>query len=149
MKISKSTCVKWGQELSSEIRSAKAERMANLYRLYQIGQEQHVKRLGETLKRIDAELAKRETFADIPTERLLKIKLEYEEKLQALFHEATESTQQPENDSGIEDTDGALKAVCELYRRIRDGTTDSAQARIELETIDAARRAATDKNNEW
>ena len=144
LRISKATCSKWEREFSERIRGAKEERLEDLYTLYRIGREAHIKKLGETLKRIDSEIAKRD-FSEIPAEKLLKLKLDYEDRLQAQRTEPAE-----ENAAFAEYTqEELLKATAILYERIKAGSVTMQQARAELATLESMQKAITAKENAW
>lgn len=140
--ISKSTCSKWEQTLSEKIQRAKEDRLEDLYTLYRVGREQHIQKLGETLNRIDEALDKK-SLEDIPTDKLLKLKLDYEEKLQALYAEAKDGQTAFTEYS----TEEMLKAVADLYERVKAGTISPQKAKVELSTLGEVRRAIGDNNN--
>lgn len=144
LKISKATCSKWEQDFSERIRRAKEERLEDLYTLYRMGREAHIKKLGEILKRIDSAIAEKD-LAEIPAEKLLKLKLDYEERLQAQRAEPAE-----EEAAFTEYTqEEMLKATAALYERIKAGAVTMPQARAELATLEGMQRAITAKDSIW
>lgn len=142
--ISKGTCTKWEQDFSEQIRRAKEERLADLYKLYRIGKEEHIKKLGEALQRIDEALAQKD-LTEIPADKLLRLKLEYEDRLQAQRTEPTEG-----EETFTEYTqEEMLRAVAGLYERIKAGSTTPQQAKTELNTLEGVRRAMADSMTIW
>ena len=132
--ISKSTCSKWEKDFSDRIKTAREDRLKDLYTLYRLGRENHIKKLGETLERIDEALAKKD-LTEIPADKLLKLKLEYEEKLQSQY---TEPVEESFTDYTTEEM---LEAVAALYERLKAGEIDTAQAKTELAALESVKRA--------
>lgn len=80
LKISKSTCKAWEQELQAEIAEREQERLQELYSLYDMHKQSRIKRFGDTLNRIDAALASKD-LSELPADRLLELKIKYEREL--------------------------------------------------------------------
>ena len=74
LQISKSTCCKWEQELQSQIKAAREDRLQELYSLYRLGRESYIEKLGAALERIDTALAAKD-LTEVPADKLLKLKL--------------------------------------------------------------------------
>ena len=142
--ISKGTCTNWERDLAEQIRRAKDGRLEDLYTLYRVGKEEHIKKLGEALQRIDEALAQKD-LTEVPADKLLKLKLEYEERLQA---QHTEPTDGAETFSEYT-TEEMLRAVGELYERIKSGAISLPQAKAELTTLEGVRRAISEHNSMW
>ena len=142
--ISKSTCSKWEKDAAEQIRRAKEERLTDLYTLYRIGREAHIEKLGETLKRIDAALEQKD-LTEIPADKLLKLKLEYEERLQEQRTEQTAETETFKDYTGEE----LLRAAGDLYERIKTGKATPTQARTELKALEGVIRAISENNSIW
>lgn len=142
--ISKSTCTKWERDLQAKIRTAKGDRLEELYSLYRLGKEEYIKKLGEQLQRIDTALAEKD-FSEVPTEKLLRLKLEYEEKLQS---QRIETGEEAENFTEYS-TEEMLEAVVLLYGKIKAGKVTAQKARTELATLEEIRKAISEKNAEW
>ena len=142
--LSKSTCSKWEKDFTEQIRRAKEERLADLYTLYRVGKEAHIKKLGETIQRIDEALAQKD-LTEIPADKLLRLKLEYEDRLQAQRTEPTEG----EETFTQYTTEEMLKAVGSLYERIKAGEITPQQAKTELNTLEGVRRAMADSMTLW
>jgi transposase len=141
--ISKATCSRWEKELKNEIKKAKEERLEGLFSLYRIGREAHIEKLGEMVKRIDEAIAQKD-LDEIPAEKLLRLKLEYEDRLQSYYTEPTEEGAESFNSYSQEEM---LEAVGELYERIKKGTVTATQAKTELAALEAVQKAITTKEN--
>ena len=83
LNINKQTCSNWERELSEQVAQRRAERLEELYEAYGVGREHLIKKLGEVIERIDAALAEKD-FSEMSTGQLLKLRLDYEDKLQAV-----------------------------------------------------------------
>lgn len=142
--ISKSTCSNWERDLAEQIRRAKDGRLEDLYTLYRVGKEEHIKKLGEALQRIDEALAQKD-LTEVPADKLLKLKLEYEERLQAQHTEPTDGAETFTDFT----TEEMLRAVGELYERIKAGAISLQQAKAELTTLEGVRRAISEHNSMW
>ena len=137
--LSKSTCSKWQQSFADQIKRAREERLEDLYTLYRVGKEAHIKKLGETIQRIDEALSQKD-LTEIPADKLLRIKLEYEDRLQEQRTDPTEGAETFKEYTQEE----MLKAVALLYERIKAGSVTPQQARTELNTLEGVRRAIAD-----
>lgn len=74
--VSRSTCSEWERDLSSEITCLQQESLEELYNAYGMAREARIRRLGDTLQRIDEAIAEVD-FTQIAPERLLDLKLKY------------------------------------------------------------------------
>lgn len=142
LEISKSTCVKWERDLSEQLQIAKDERMRDLYTLYRMGKEARITKLGETLSRIDEAIDEAD-LSTIPADKLLRLKLEYEDRLQAEYSDPDGYT------LGDNTSDEIITALVCLYERIRAGTVTADQAKAERDALGDLRRAVADKENAW
>lgn len=135
--ISKSTCTNWERDLLDKITTAKEDQLADVYSLYRLGRAEHIKKLGEMLERIDTALAGKD-LAKIPADKLLKLKLEYENRMQELYVE-------PAAESSFDDysTEEILKEAASIYDRLKAGQITAVQAKSELAAIEGVRKAAT------
>ena len=144
LSISKSTCSKWEQDFSEQIRAGRSERLSDLYTLYGVGKARYIEKLGETLRQIDEALLTVD-LSKIPPEKLLKLKLEYEEKLQAQHAEPA-----PDGESFKDFTnEELLQAVASLYERVKAGGVSAQQTRAELATLEGVQRAIAQANSLW
>lgn len=135
LQISKSTCCKWEQELQSQIKAAREDRLQELYSLYRLGRESHIEKLGAALERIDTALAAKD-LTEVPADKLLKLKLEYESKLQELY------TADAESSFTEYSTEEILREAASIYDRLKAGQITAVQAKSELAAIEGVQRAA-------
>jgi len=96
------------------------------------------------LQRIDSAIAKKD-LTEIPAEKLLKLKLEYEERLQAQHTEPTEGKESFTEYSQEE----MLEAVAALYEKIKAGAISVQQAKTELATLEGVQRAINANSSFW
>lgn len=144
LNISKSTCSKWEKDFTEQIQAAKEERLADLFTLYRIGREAHIEKLGKLLQRIDSAIAEKD-LTEIPAEKLLKLKLEYEERLQAQHIEPTEGKESFTEYSQEE----MLEALADLYEKVKAGAISVQQAKTELATLEGVQRAINANSSFW
>lgn len=121
--ISKSTCSKWEKDLKAQIDELKRAELAELCESYGMTKEARIKRLGETLGRIDAALEQVD-FSTVDPAKLLDFKLKYGEALKGEYVETTPPLQ-------LDSIDGKaiVSALGDLLNRVRAGdiTTEQAQ----------------------
>ena len=122
--ISKGTCTEWERELKAQIAELKQEQLNELYTSYGMTKEARIKRLGDTLGKIDQALADTD-LSMIPEEKLLDYKLKYTE---ALKKEYT-GTETPYKLGSKIDARDIVNALGDLLERLRAGeiTTEQAQ----------------------
>ena len=128
--ISKSTCTEWERELKSSILALKQDQLEELYDSYFMTKEARIKRLGDTLGKIDEALNDID-FRTIPPEKLLDYKLKYAE---ALKEEYTGSGT-PYCFSGKIEPAEIVEALGDLLERIRAGEVTPEQASRESAAI--------------
>lgn len=126
--VSRTTCGEWEKELSADVARLKQERLEEVYAQYGMAREARIRRIGETLRRLDEALADVDLSA-LPPEKLLDFKLKYSAALRDEYT-ATAST---EATGAATDT---LEAIQDLYRRIATGETTTEQAKTELNILD-------------
>lgn len=80
--VSKPTLLNWSRELEREIANAKTLRLDALFELYLVGKAKRVETFGKRLQAILSELDAR-NLADVPTPLLLKLALDYGDRLSA------------------------------------------------------------------
>lgn len=88
--ISKSTCQKWNDELEFAISEQKQENLERLYNAYFMTKESRIKKLGDSLEKIDNALEKAD-FSTLPADKLLDLKLKYTNALKEEFSEKKKS----------------------------------------------------------
>lgn len=126
--ISRSTCSEWEKELAPEIARLRQENLEALYNEYGMMREARIRRLGETLLRIDKALEAADLSA-LPPEKLLDYKLKY----QAALREEYAATASMDVTGAAGDT---LEAMQNLYRRTATGDATTDQAKTELNILD-------------
>ncbi len=128
--ISKSTCSSWEKELQDAIAELKQEQLNELYSSYYMTKEARIKKLGETLNRIN-EALEAVDLSEIPAEKLLDFKLKYTE---ALKEEYT-GTGKPYSFSEKIEPKEIVEALGDLLERIRAGEVTAEQASRESTVI--------------
>lgn len=130
--ISKGTCTSWERELKESIDSEKRGRLEDLYTAYHMTREARIKNLGEILSKIDN--AVEEIHLDeITPEKLLSLKLKYEE---ALKKECTEA-HAIETDNTL---DGLLEQYNGIYEEAREGKLSASEVSAQLSILSAKKR---------
>ena len=130
--ISKATCTAWEKELKADITRLKQEALNELYTSYGMAKEARIRRIGDTLRRIDSALQEAD-LSTIAPEKLLDYKLKYS---QALREEFTGTSAPPAFEGGI--TPEELKAAfADVYERVRRGDITADQAGQELKALAA------------
>lgn len=125
--ISKSTCTAWEKQLSEEIAKLKKEELNALYETYFMTKEAKIKNIGDTLNKID-ETLKHADFSEIPTERLLDLKLKYSE---ALSKEYVSTKDGYKFNTEAVDPKEIIQALSDLLTRVRNGEISTEQANKE------------------
>ncbi len=125
--VSKSSLSEWEKELRADIERLRAETLEELYSSYGMAKEARIRRIGDTLRRIDSALDEVDLSA-LPPEKLLDYKLKYQA---ALKDEYTA----PAADVSGEAKD-TLEALRNLYHRTAAGETALPAAKIELAILD-------------
>lgn len=143
--ISKSTAAKWEKDFAEQIADGKAGRLSELYTLYNMSREARIKQLGETIKRIDQAIAKKD-LSEIPADKLLRIRLEYAEKLQACYTEPTESTNAEFSEYSQREV---TEAAAALYADIKSGRITPQQARPLIAALEEMQRAVNAELDNW
>lgn len=70
--VSKPTLIDWSRELELEVSNLKAIEMEALYEEHRLNKEARIKRLGNQLNKLEAEIENR-NLADIPTSKLFDL----------------------------------------------------------------------------
>lgn len=130
--ISKATCTAWERELKSDIARLQQEGLNELYTSYGMAKEARIRRIGDTLQRIDTALEEADLTTVAP-ERLLDFKLKY---TQALREEFTGLTPPPAMEAGGTPEE-VQAAFTDIYTRVRRGDITADQAAQEAKTLSA------------
>lgn len=121
--IAKDTCGKWEQEFRQQIAGLKAAQLNELYDAYFMTREARIRKLGGTLKDIDAALSHAD-LSEMTPEKLLDYKLKY---MAALKEEFIEPSQDSQLQAGFTAAD-ILNSLGDLLNRIRAGQVTTEQA---------------------
>ena len=128
--ISKATCNAWEKELKAEIGQLQQEALNGLYTSYGMAKEARIRRIGDTLRRVDEALASAD-LSEIAPEKLLDFKLKYS---QALKEEFTGLTPPPDFQNG--GTPEEIQAAfTDIYQRARRGDITGEQAGEEIKAL--------------
>lgn len=121
--ISKSTCTKWERGLASQIDELKRAELAELCESYSMTKEARIRRLGDTLEKINAALEQAD-FTAVDPAKLLDFKLKYTEALKGEYIGT-----KPALELDSVDAKGIVTALADLLNRVRAGdiTTEQAQ----------------------
>lgn len=130
--ISKATCTAWERELKADITRLQQEGLNELYTSYGMAKEARIRRIGDTLQRIDTALEEAD-LATVAPERLLDFKLKY---TQALREEFTGLTPPPAMEAGGTPEE-VQAAFTDIYTRVRRGDITADQAAQEAKTLSA------------
>jgi DNA-binding XRE family transcriptional regulator len=82
LNVSKPTLIAWGKELQKEVANARTLRLDALFEKYAVAKGKRVEAFGKRLDGILAELDTR-NLANVPTATLLKLALDYGDRLKA------------------------------------------------------------------
>ena len=121
--ISKSTCTKWERELAAQINELKRAEFQELCESYGMTKEARIKKLGDTLEKIEDAIAKAD-FSTVDPAKLLDFKLKYTEALKGEYIGT-----KPALELDSVDARGIVTALADLLNRVRAGdiTTEQAQ----------------------
>lgn len=128
--ISKSTCSKWETELHEQIDALKREALAELCESYGMTKEARIKRLGNTLEKIN-EALEHTDFSKVDPSKLLDFKLKYTEALKCEY-----VGMKPAFDLGeAVDAKKIVVALADLLNRVRAGEVTTEQASKETAVL--------------
>lgn len=134
--ISKSTCCNWGRELADAVAELKQEQLNELYTAYAMTKAARIRKLGDTLKNVDAALAKAD-LSGVAPEKLLDYKLKYT----AALKEEYTGTATPYRLSEQRDPKEIVVALEDLLNRVRAGEVTTEQAAKESAVIGSILKA--------
>lgn len=123
--ISKSTCTKWERDLAAEIDELKKAELSELYESYSMTKEARIRKLGDTLGRIN-EALERADFSKVDPAKLLDYKLKYTEALKGEY-----IGMKPAIDPESVEAKDILGAFTDLLNRTRRGDITAEQAQRE------------------
>ena len=129
--IAKSTCTTWEQSFRSDITALKDAQMEELYTSYGMKRDARIAALGRVLQSIDEAMSER-SLMDIPTEKLLELRLKYFRELKTEYRESL--------DVDADDTlDGILEQYNRIFRESIAGNYSAADVKAQLSILDAKR----------
>lgn len=137
LQISKSTCSAWEAELGAQIALRKQQELNDLYNQYGLVKTARIKRLGDTLAKID-EAIEAADLTQIPPEKLLRLKLEYARELRDEYKGSAEALL-PDEGSGTDSN--VYFVLVNIYNRLSSGEISVQQAKVELEALQQLKRA--------
>ena len=123
--ISKSTCTKWEKALAAQIDELKRTELAELCESYSMTKEARIKRLGDTLEKINAALEQAD-FSTVDPAKLLDFKLKYTETLKGEYI-GTKPALEPD----AIDAKSIVTALADLLNRVRAGEVTTEQTQKE------------------
>lgn len=120
--ISKTTCANWEKELADQIDELKRAELAELCESYGMTKEARIKKLGDTLEKIEDAIGKAD-FSTVDPAKLLDFKLKYTEALKGEYVGAKPAFQ-------IDSIDAKqiVAALGDLLNRVRAGEVTTEQA---------------------
>lgn len=129
--VSKSTCQAWEKAYKEEIAELRADSMKELYNAYGMTKEARIKRLGDTLNRLQTALDGID-LRTVPPEKLLDYYLKYSDALRAEYAPPRKPI---DFSKGNRDTAELVDAIGDLLNRVRAGEITSEQAGRESTAI--------------
>lgn len=136
--VSKSTCIAWSKELAGLIDEEKRKQLRALCESYGIAKEARIRRLGETLAKINDAIEKAD-FSEADPIKLLDYQLKYVEALKGEYVSAS-----PAVDVKNVTPETLMESVADLLIRIRDGDVTQDQASRESAAIASLLKAYED-----
>ena len=121
--ISKSTCTKWERELSAQINELKRAEFQELFESYGMTKEARIKKLGDTLEKIEDAIAKAD-FSTVDPAKLLDFKLKYTEALKGEYIGTKPAVELGANINAQD----IVTALGDLLNRVRSGEVTDEQA---------------------
>ena len=136
LSVSKGTLVNWNTELEAEIAEARSVELETLQEEFFLLKEGRIRLLGEQLKALQAEIAKRD-LSDVKTEKLMELELRYFEELKG---EYVRTGQRTEIGTKLNSRDigEQLETVLARYRA---GEIDESQAKLEQAMLQSMLKA--------
>lgn len=121
LNIAKATCSAWERELAEEIATMKRDALNTLYDSYHMTKEARIRKLGDALGKIDTAIDSAD-LSEVPPEKLLELKLKYEDALKKEYAPAGKPIGNDINQHTI------LTAMGDLLDRVRAGEVTPEQA---------------------
>lgn len=136
LNISKGTCSAWERELKGAIAELKQEQLNELYTSYYMTKEARIRKLGDTLNKINTALEEVD-LSQVQPEKLLEYKLKYSEALKEEYTGSGKAFQF----TGLIEPEDIVTALGDLLNRVRAGDVTPEQASKESAIIASLLRA--------
>lgn len=120
--IALATCNSWEQEYKDKIAELKGDRMQELYNTYYMTKEARIKKLGDTLNKINEALEGAD-LSTVSPEKLLDYKLKYVDALKGEYVDTSHNAL--EGDFTAKDI---LNSIGDLLTRLKTGAVTPEQA---------------------
>lgn len=120
--IAKATCSSWEAEYKDQIAQLKSDRMQELYNSYYMTKEARIKKLGDTLNKINTTLEDMD-LSTVAPEKLLDYKLKYTDALKSEYIDTTQEALK--EDFTAQDI---LNSLGNLLTRLKSGAITPEQA---------------------
>lgn len=133
--IAKGTCVKWEKEFTDELDAIRRIELEELRESYGMTKEARIKRLGDTLGKINAALDQVD-FSAVDPAKLLDFKLKYMDALKQEYIGIS-----PAVDPAKMDAKNILGLLTDLLNRVRSGDITTEQAHRESMVLSELLRA--------
>jgi len=134
--ISKTTCTAWERELEAQITQLKREQLNTLYEAYGMKKEARIKKLGDTLDRVEDALSSAD-LTEIAPEKLLDYKLKYTEALQKEYSDTEPAFRYGEKIEAV----NIVNAFGDLLNRVKAGEVTPEQAQRESAVLNSLLKA--------
>lgn len=135
LNVSKGTLTAWNRDLGAEIAEYKAIQLDELYEEYFMLKESRIKKLGDTLKKLDEEIQDRD-FKDLPTEKLLDYQIKFIKELKIEFVGPSEDDIDTNmNDIAKVSSKLVLQEMFQLFLRHKRGDIASEQVQKEISLL--------------
>lgn len=141
LSISKTTCTNWRRELDAEIAAIKQDQLNALYEAYHMHKEARITQLGETISRIDEALVERD-LSEVPSDKLLDLKLRYTKELQAEYIE-------PIEEDTCDDLEGLIEGYYRLYMDAKQRKYSPQELSMQRELLEKRYQAAEKLRDPW
>lgn len=147
LSISKATCTSWNSKLSEDITAAQERGRDETYETYKAARQKVLDNLSETLSKIDMAIGQKD-FEEMPLDKLLKYKLEYMDRMNALTAQNTPA----DTFTFIEElsNEEMEQALLLLYNRVQGGEMTAQQGKALIEILGKAKQLQREiSNDKW
>lgn len=131
--IGRTTCARWENEFRGEIAALRAEQLKAIYAEFSITREARIRKLGEILNRMEAEIRKKD-LSEIPADKLVELYIKYSKILESDYIIPAEPI-------AIREPKDLLYVLGDLVNRLRSGEITEEQVRRESLAINTMLKA--------